>query len=265
MKANFIPLHLKLIVFITVVFSWQICHSQNYHHNIFWLRVALADTINKNAKLELFLQKRTQGTALDRGNPFKSSQFNSIWFWLNFSVSKNSKISVSPFGYFESYVLNAKPSDQDQPPVREYRFSLRYTNEQKWHIANYSNRYSIEYRFRDLKNNNVYMPNFRIRYMAKLEKPVYGIFSDKKPVNFELNNEVFLQFGKAVHNNPNIFDQNRIYAGFNYEIVRNFKASLGYIYSFQERNSGDEFDNSNMFWVVLTFDNLLSQFLKKHH
>jgi hypothetical protein len=239
--------------------------SQNYHHNVFWLRVALADTLNQKTKMELFLQKRTQSTALDRGNPFKSNQFNSLWFWINFTVSKTSKISVSHFGYFESYILNTKPSDEDLAPVKEYRMSVRYTNEQKGKIVNLSNRYSLEYRLRDLQNNNVYKPNFRIRYMARLEKPVFGLFSKTKPVTFELNDEVFLQFGKAVHNNPNVFDQNRLYLGFNYEVFKNFKTSLGYIYSFQERTSGDEFDNSNIFWVVLTFDNLVSQFLHKKH
>lgn len=89
------------------------------------------------------------------------------------------------------------------------------------------------------------------------------LLSHKKPVTFELNDEVFLQFGDAVHNNPNVFDQNRVYLGFNYECFRNFKTSLGYIYGFQERNSGDEFDNTNTFWLVLTFDNLFTQF-KRH-
>lgn len=137
--------------------------------------------------------------------------------------------------------------------------SVRYTNEQKWRIVNYSNRYSLEYRLRDLQNTGVYRSNFRVRYMAKLEKPVYGIFSNDRPVTFELNDEVFLQFGNAVHNNPNVFDQNRVYVGFNYEVVKNFKTSLGYIYGFQERNSGDEFDNTNTLWLVLTFDNLFTQ------
>ncbi|RYG40882.1 MAG: DUF2490 domain-containing protein [Chitinophagaceae bacterium] len=255
----------KTVLLLCILLAGKVAFTQNYHHNVFWLRVALADTINKNTKLELFLQKRTQSTVLERANPFKSDQFSSIWFWVNFTLSKTSKFSVSPIGYFESHVLNTKISDENIPPVKEYRFSVRYTNDQKGKIVNFSNRYSLEYRLRDLQYNGVYQPNFRFRYMAKLEKPVYGIFSKDRPVTFELNDEVFLQFGKAVHNNANVFDQNRLYAGFSYEVVKNFKTSLGYIYNFQERKSGDEFDNSNIFWVVLTFDNLISQFLHKKH
>lgn len=82
-------------------------------------------------------------------------------------------------------------------------------------------------------------------------KPCPGGYNQSENnVTFELNDEVFRQFGDAVHNNPNVFDQNRIYPGFNYEVFRTFKASRGYIYRFQERNSGDEFDNTNTLWLV---------------
>ena len=99
--------------------------------------------------------------------------------------------------------------------------------------------------------------------MAKLEKPVYNILSHKRPLTFEFYDEVFLQFGEAVHDKPNVFDQNRIYLGFEYEVFRNLTTSLGYVYGVQERGSGDEFDNMNMLWLVLTFDNVFTQFRRK--
>lgn len=245
-----------LLLFVLIV---QLSFGQHYHHNIFSVRLAFADTINERTDMELSLQKRTQGTALDQGNPFKSNQVNSIWLWLNYSVSKASTISFSPFGYYESFPLNAKPNDENLPPVKEYRLSLRYSNKQQGRIVDYSNRYTVEYRLRDVQHNHTYKTNFRTRYMAKLEKPVYNILSHTRPVTFELNDEVFLQFGEAVHDKPNIFDQNRIYFGFKYEMFRNFQTSLGYVYGIQERGSGDEFDNMNMLWLVLTFDNVFTQ------
>jgi hypothetical protein len=238
----------------------ELSFGQHYHHNIFSIRLAIADTINARTGIELSLQKRTQGTAGDQGNFFKSSQVNSVWMWLNFCASKTSIISFSPFGYYESFALNTKPSDENLPPVKEYRLSLRYTNEQQGRIIDYSNRYTIEYRLRDLQRNHIYKTNLRMRYMAKLEKPLYNIFSHTRPVTFELNDELFLQFGEAVHDKPNVFDQNRIYFGFEYEVFSNIKTSFGYVYGIQERSSGDEFDNVNMLWLVLTFDNLFRQF-----
>ena len=167
---------------------------------------------------------------------------------------------MSPFGYYENFILNAKPNDENIPPVKEYRWSLRYTNEQHGRIVNYINRYTAEYRLRDLHHDKIFTSGFRMRYMAKLEMPVYNLLSHTRAVKFELYDELFLQLGHAVYNKPNIFDQNRVYLGFNYELLRNFKTSVGYVYGFQERSSGDEFDNMNMWWLVLTFDNVFTQF-----
>jgi hypothetical protein len=82
-------------------------------------------------------------------------------------------------------------------------------------------------------------------------------------VSLILFDEVFLEFGKALQNSPAVFNQNRLYAGFSYEIVKNIKFNLGYMYLVQERPTGAAFDNSNVLWAVLTFDNVISQFRKK--
>ncbi|MEI9911209.1 MAG: hypothetical protein WDO71_16995 [Bacteroidota bacterium] len=71
-----------------------------------------------------------------------------------------------------------------------------------------------------------------------------------------------MQFGKAVRGNVNVFDQNRIAAGFSYEFVKNVKAGVTYLNIQQQRVNGKDFDNANVLWVVLTFDNLFSQFKK---
>ena len=258
-----IPLPVRYFLLCSLLLIGTFAFAQNFHHNVFSLGLTLADTINQRTKLELSLQKRTQNTPLEKSNLFKSSQLNSVLFWLNFAISKSSKVSVSPFGYYESFTLNAKPNDENLPPVKEYRFSARYTNDQHNRFVDYGNRYTVEYRVRDLKHDGIYKSNFRLRYMAKLEKSLSGVLSHRKPLSVQLSDEVFLQFGKAVHNRPNVFDQNRVYLGLNYEVFRNFKTALGYFYGFQERSSGDEFDNVNMFWLVLTFDNLFSQFRQK--
>jgi hypothetical protein len=246
-----------------IIFIGRIAFAQNFHHNVFSLGLTLADTINQRTKIELSIQKRTQNTPLETNNLFKSSQLNSILFWWNFAVNKNSRLSVSPFAFYESFALNAKPNDESLPPVKEFRFSARYTNDQHNRLIDYGNRYTVEYRLRDLKHDGIYESNFRLRYMAKLEKSLNRVLSQHKPLSVQLSDEVFLQFGKAVHNRPNIFDQNRVYFGVNYELLRNLKTSLGYFYVFQERSSGEEFDNVNMLWVVLTFDNVFNQFRRK--
>ena len=243
----------------------SICaESQRTHnHGVFWGRLVLADKITQKLKWEVYLQKRTQ-TIPGENNIFKAQHFFSVWLWLNYNLSNNLKLSVSPFGYFDSYAFLTKPEDVKIPGIKEYRWVVRLEQEQKFKWLNYSNRYSLEYRRRDINHNDVYIPNWRVRYMARLEKPVRGIFSKDKPVSFFLGDEVFLQFGKAVRNNPNVFDQNRFSAGFSYEVFKNIKTSFSYLNIFQERNSGKEFDNANALWIVVTFDNLFSQFKRSN-
>lgn len=240
--------------------SFSSLAQQRYSHNLFCFRLVLSDTLNSKLKWEVLLQRRTQNNYDGDPNLFNSPQFKNYWLWFHYSLNNNVTVSVSPFGYVESHVLNNKPSDADLPPVKEFRFSARVEHETNGKHFNYSNRYSLEFRNRDLLHNDDYRHNLRIRYMAKIDKPVKGILSDTKPVVFTVSDEVFLQFGEAVRNNPNVFDQNRLSLGATYEIYSHVKLNIAYIYAFQARNSGKEFDNINMYWIALIFDNVISQF-----
>ena len=249
-----------ILVLVFTILTFGAIGQERNTHNLFWFRLALSDTITAKLKWELFIQARTQDGTDSKTNMFEYPQFESYWIWLHYSINKNVKVSISPFGYFESNVLIVKPSDADLPPIKEFRWAARIEHESKGKFLNYINRYNLEYRWRDLLNDNNYQPNWRIRYMARLEKPVKGILP--RPITFVVYDEIFLQFGQAVRNNPNVFDQNRFYVGFNYEVWKNVKTSVGYIYGYQARNSGKEFDNINTLWIVLNFDNLFSQFRK---
>lgn len=249
----------RSILFFLVFLATQSLAQTTRHHGVFWGRLILADKITEKLKWELYLQKRTQNVP-GSNNIFGAPHFSSLWFWLNYPVTKNLKLSVSPFGYFNSYAFLTKPSDIDVPGIKEFRWVVRLEQEQKLRHFNYLNRYSLEYRRRDLNNEDVYQPNWRVRYQVRFEKPVTGILPNKKPVSFFVSDELFIQFGKAVRNNPNVFDQNRFSGGFSFEAVKNIKLSLSYLNIFLERNNGKDFDDAHTLWVVLTFDNLFSQF-----
>lgn len=233
-----------------------------YHHNISWGRLTLTDTITSKLRWELYIQHRRQNGPDNELDVFKVPQFTSYWAWLNYTLTPTTRLGVSPFGYFKSWLLIAQPSDLDKDGVRELRWSIRLDQEQKLAWFNLINRYGLEYRWRDLSQTNVFVPNWRARYMLRLEKPM-KIAWLKRPITLVVNDELFVQFGRAVRGNPNVFDQNRFYAGFNVGLSRSIKASLGYMYGIQQRISGKEFDRSNFLWGVLTIDNALSRFKKK--
>lgn len=224
-------------------------HAQKmYSHGVFWGRLILSDKITPRLKCELYLQKRTQNEAPGYANIFAAPHFTSVWFWVNYNLQPNLKLSVSPFGYFESNLFNTSPEDVSPPAIKEYRWTVRLETEQKFRFMNYYNRYGLEYRWRDLQNNGNYRPNYRVRYMARLEKPIKGMLSKEKPLTFILSEEVFVQFGPAVRNNPNIFDQNRIALGVNYEVAKNVKLTVSYLNILQQRISGKAVDNAHVLW-----------------
>ncbi len=251
-----------LLLTICSLLTGTTCFAQtNYNHTIVWGRLVLTDTINKRLRWEVLVQHRRQ-SGLDQQNPVQSPQITAYWPWLHYTLSPTTKISLTPISYFENWTLIGTAKDEAKVGTREIRLAARIDQEQKLGKFTLLNRYGVERRWRDLANNNVFQPNWRVRYMVRLERPIRASWL-KVPLSVVVSDEVMVQFGYAVKGTPNIFDQNRLYGGVNVGLSRNIKASLGYIYWIQERSSGTEFDYSNVLWGVLTFDNVFSQFRKK--
>jgi hypothetical protein len=244
--------------FIFILFFSITGHAQeHFKHNAFWGRVVLSDKISKKLKWELYLQQRTQNDSIDKLNLFKHHQVTSYWVWIHYQLSKDLRVSLTPFCYFNTIGLFPQSKDVGNRGIKEYRWAAQIEQTQKLKYFNYSNRYSLEYRLRDLFEAGVFVSNYRARYRARLEKPLGKKFS------VILYDEIMLEFGRAVRKSPAVFNQNRIYAGFAYDVVKNVKFNLGYMYVIQERSNGKQFDNSNVLWAILTFDNIFSQFVKQ--
>lgn len=177
--------------------------QRRYHHGVFWGRLVLSDTITHRLKAELYVQKRTQNLP-GKNNILEGDHFFSLWSWFNYQLNKEVRLAISPLGYFESNVFFINPGDEDVSPVREYRWTARVEIEKKKWLT-YANRYSLEYRLRD-RHDGSYQANWRARYQLRVEKPLYFFGKRSKPLSFGLSDEVFIQFGKAVRGNPNVFD-----------------------------------------------------------
>ena len=188
---------MKYLLIIFLLFGLQLhCFGQaNFNHNVIWGRLVLADTLSNKLKYEIFIQHRRQNLIENDWEVWKAPQFQSYWAWLTYSVNKNLKIAISPFGYFKSWVLISRPSEIERPETRELRWVLRIDQEQKFRKFSYNNRYSLEYRWRDLGNNNVFLPNWRARYQARLDIPI-ATKHLKKPLSVSFFEEIFIQFGR---------------------------------------------------------------------
>lgn len=244
--------------FFLLFFLSSFCYGQitSHTYNNTWFRLFIGDKITEKLKWDLMIQHRRQAVT-NVFNVIEKQQLQSYWLWFHYSLPQNFKVSVSPFCYFETKHL----FNLDERPIKEWRWCVRLENQQKFKHFQMINRYGLEYRYRDLYAENNYVGNFRARYMLRFIVPVTNI--KERPLNFVVNDEVLFQFGDAVKNSPSIFDQNRVYSGFSYELFKNIKLDLGYCYITQERPTGMDIDIQNAIWVFLTFDNLYSQFKKK--
>lgn len=244
-----------LFLFVLLASSFYIKAQTQNTHRLFWAGLAFSDMINGKLKWEASVQRRTQNSAESKADLFDKPHFASYSVMLQYRLNPNLRVSVAPFGYYESYLLNVKRSDEQLPPIKEFRWTARLEHEAKGRYVNYINRYSLEFRNRDIHRNDDYQQSWRIRYMAKLEKPLKNRL--RNPVTFILYDEIFIRFDHTV------FEQNRLYGGCNYQIGPNVKTSLGYIYGYQDRNFGEAFDRVNTFWLSLSFDNVGTQLAKR--
>jgi Protein of unknown function (DUF2490) len=249
-------------VFLFVVFCFTLFESQGqslnrYHHNSFWGRLTFSDRISEKLRWEVFLQHRTQNDPDDRNDIFKHYQLSSYWLWLHYQATPNLRLSVTPFCYFNTISLYPQPASLGNRGIKEFRWAAQLEQTQQFRHFSFANRYSIEYRYRDLDQLDEFAPSYRIRYRARLDKPLIG---GSHPLSATIFDEVMLEFGRGVQGSAAIFNQNRLFGGFTYDVLKNVRLNLGYIYIIQQRRSGDAVDISNVLWAVLSFDNIFSQF-----
>lgn len=130
--------------------------------------------------------------------------------------------------------------------------STTRTEHRPWQQIWWSQKYSglntlqwlrLEQRFNEKVVNDVkqegYNYNFRIRYNFSFFIPLRGKEIVAKTPFVALIDEVFLNFGgKVVYNT---FDQNRLFAGFGYQISAHLNAQLGYMNVYQQEASGNHY------------------------
>lgn len=112
--------------------------------------------------------------------------------------------------------------------IRRTIMSQRLRNEQRW-------RQEVDVA-QDRKTGN-YLFNNRVRFLLSFIIPVSN---NKKIPSIALADEVMIQFGKDVVYNT--FEQNRTFIGVKQNIGKNFSVDFGYMFVFQQKSSGYEYD-----------------------
>lgn len=109
---------------------------------------------------------------------------------------------------------------------------------EKYNKLKVSYRFRIEQRFneslKDGKPSSSYVFNWRFRYKIDLQLPLLS--KNNKAIYLTLGNEILLNAGKKI--GFNYFDQNRLSAGINIELTKNFGLQPQFIYVWQQQSNG---------------------------
>lgn len=154
----------------------------------------------------------------------------------NYSLGQNWSAGAG-FGYIRSHTSD--PASTSTLAVPELRPFEELSYKQKFNKITLSHRYRIEERYiRKTASDKLidgYNFNFRFRYQFTFDYNLYTSKGKSQMLNFKAGDEVMVNAGKNIV--TNMFDQNRLIVGFNYQPIKDFNVQLDYMYIFQQRST----------------------------
>jgi hypothetical protein len=149
----------------------------------------------------------------------------------------------------------------EQPVLKtfnEHRIWQTLTLSNKNGRFNFSHRYRLEQRFidkykTDERNEIVFdKVNYmnRIRYLFSVAVPLNKQSIKKGALFIRFYEEAFVSFGKNV--GKNIFDQNRLYLAFGYQLLPSTNIQVGYLNQLIFKSDGIKYENNHTLQLSLT-------------
>jgi len=136
--------------------------------------------------------------------------------------------------------------------VPELRPHIEFNYKQKLDKISFDHRYKIEARFfhetnedRTELEDGFGFGNFRFRYRFQSTIPIFKYGKSKSlKAKIKLSDEIHINAGHSIL--LNAFDQNRIYAGVNFDLAKNLTLEIGYLNWFQKRTTDLDYYNRNI-------------------
>jgi hypothetical protein len=208
--------------------------SAQPHYNT-WFRGTLNTPISPKLDFSAEFQHRRQ-SGPDKLNPMNHNLMVSYRTWMHYQYSSQWRLSVSPFAYFQHYKVIRQSVDERAAPSHEVRFSA--TAELQKRLTDrlyFVGRTATELRiFRGTEQPDI----LRLRNRPSLW------YNVAPRVKLGIHDELMFNVGGAAKGH--FFDQNRIGIDFGYELSRNLKVNMGYLFihrlpltataAFQEHN-----------------------------
>ena len=221
---------LKILVFI---FIW--CHFKSFiaqkdiatHQNA-WVTYLGNHKLTKKIGLHTEYQWR-------RENSFQNWQQSLLRLGVDYHLNTSFSISGG-YGWIETFPYGEQPVLNEFTEHRIWQqFNQKNKVETTFKNFEIQHRYRVEQRFLDtyslnnaneiIQGNTIFRQ--RVRYRLMFMIPLSKKSLEENTLFLNVNNEVFIGFGKGIA--KNVFDQNRFNAGLGWRFSSNFSFQLGYL------------------------------------
>lgn len=225
------------ILIVLILFSYQLKAQKNTEHqDLLWTRYFFKLKVNDKWSPFFDVEERIFMF------PFRQHHFIPST-GANYKLNKSFSLTASMM-YFEM-VLPQNPNAVEREIFKELRpqvaINYRHSIDKHW---SFLNRFKLEWRYKNRPSETTYsFANYRLRM--------------RMGVNYKFNShwdakileEILINAGENINNN--VFDQNRLSAGLNYNFNSNFSLETGYMYWYQQKASGVDFFSRNIVYLSL--------------
>lgn len=166
----------------------------------------------------------------------------------NYYVSDILMLSAG-YAYALTYRYGDYPAASRFPEQRIYQQVFLRDNRG---FIQLQHRYRQEQRWVRFAGQEAYSYLNRSRYQLRLAVPLTAGGIQAHTPYLAAYNEVFIGFGRNV--TGNIFDQNRAYAAFGYQLTAAAAVEAGYLYQIQQQRNGQVFEHNHTIQLGLTYN-----------
>ena len=225
-----------LFLFLACSFLYAQTEKNVSHQSILWTRYYNLLTLNNKWSVHSEFDNRIFT------NPIEQNLYL-IRFQGRYKINPEIEIGAG-LSYFS--VATQDPEINTDFNVPEYRGQQDITWKQDFKKFTLLQRFQIEERFFHNSNKKELLPattfNWRFRYKIQAEFNFWT--KENQSLKAIVYDELMINAGENIVNNT--FDQNRIYAAFQYGVNKNIALELGYLNSFQQRASGVDYFNRDI-------------------
>lgn len=221
-KYIFIPL---MLLGLYSKIAGQINTPSIVKDNMLWLGYYNSIILNSKWSINSDIQFRTKE---------ELKHYSQALIRTDVSYKPTERITISlGLAHFRYFITDEKTRGEWRP-WQELKLTDKIGN------CKLTHRLRVEQRFNETVKNseatNDYQFNFRFRYRLDLRYPLTKEKETGNNLFVLVGNEVMVNAGNTI--SYNYFDQDRLYAGFNYEINKKLSLQLQYMHIWQQTSNG---------------------------